>query len=93
MKTLILAAVTSMALLANSTPLNKADSALLASIDQAQYQALIYTAHECRFEPGATLAVSLLKSPAMPAITATLSKPQEPTPVLTGAACAALAKT
>jgi hypothetical protein len=92
MKKLILVALTGMASLANSTPLNTSDSALLAGINQAQYQALIYTANECRFEPGTTLAVTLLKSSAMPAITAAVSKYNTPAPVLDGAACAALAK-
>jgi len=81
-----------LACLANGTQMNSTDRDLLGTVSQAQYQALIYTVAECGFEPSAQLAVALLKSPALPAITAALAKQNEPAPVLDRVTCAALAK-
>lgn len=95
MKKLMIGALIGLSALAsqaNAAQMSSTDRALLASISQAQYQALIYTVTECRFEPSAKLAVALLKSPALPAIAAALEKHDEPAPVLDRAACAAFAK-
>ncbi len=73
---------------ANDSPLNGADRALLSSVSQAQYQALLYTVIECGFDSNPHVAVTLLKSPALPAITAAMARVNEPAPVLDPKACA-----
>ena len=74
---------------AHEAPLSAADKALLSQVTQDQYQALIYTVSECGFEPSARVAVTLLKSAALPAITAAVVRYNEPAPVLDTKACAA----
>ncbi|MBC7955885.1 MAG: hypothetical protein H7Y33_08460 [Cytophagales bacterium] len=87
-----LISLTGVVCVAHAAPTNTPDKSLLANISQAEYQALIYTASECGFEPSTKLAVTLLKSSAMPTITAAVAKHNEPAPALNGATCAALAK-
>ena len=91
MKKLILGALiclSGVASHANGSQLNVADQALLKNINQAQYQALLYTVIECGFESSPQVAVALLKSPALPAITAAMTRVNEPAPVLDQKACA-----
>lgn len=73
---------------ANGNQLSGADQALLKNIKQAQYQALLYTVIECGFDSSPHVAVALLKSPALPAITAAMARVDEPAPVLDPKACA-----
>ncbi|HEX3142204.1 MAG TPA: hypothetical protein VHQ87_19250 [Rhizobacter sp.] len=70
--------------------LSAADQALLNKVSQAQYQALIYTASQCGFQPSTALSVTLLKSPGFTLVADTLARPEAPAPVLDEKACAAL---
>lgn len=73
---------------ANGNQLSTADQALLKTISQSQYQALLYTVIECGFESSPQVAVALLKSPALSAVTAAMARVNEPAPVLDEKACA-----
>ncbi len=77
---------------AKSTEVSAADQARLRALSQDEYLALIYTVNECRLTPSAHTAAALLKSPAMPGITAALARRDQPAPVLDQAACASLIK-
>ena len=83
-------AFTAVATHAAAPTLNAADQALLNKVSQAQYQALIFTASECGFEPSTRLSVILLKSPGFTPIVDTLAHPTAPFPVLDEKACLAL---
>lgn len=91
MKKLILGALICLSGVAShaiGSQLSSADQALLKTINQAQYQALLYTVIECGFDSSPNVAVALLKSPALPAITAAMARVNEPAPVLDQKACA-----
>jgi len=91
MKKLILGALiclSGVAAHANGPQLSSADQALLKGINQAQYQALLYTVIECGFDSSPSVAVALLKSPALPSITAAMARVDEPAPLLDQKACA-----
>jgi hypothetical protein len=95
MKRMILGATIALIALsshAKSPEVSAADLARLKAVTQDEYVALIHTVNECRFEASPRTAAALLRSPAMPAITAAVARTDGPLPVLDAAACASLGK-
>jgi hypothetical protein len=91
MKKLILGALiclSGVASHANGPQLSGADRALLSNITQAQYQAMLYATVECGFDTTPTVAVALLKSPALAPLAAAMARVNEPAPLLDEKACA-----